>query len=107
MKLLLEALAEREKSAERSALATIVWTLGSTPREAGAKMLVRPDFSVTGTVGGGCGEGVILSVAQEVIETGFARLVEVDLAGDFDDELEVCGGRMKVLVEPVGGRAGD
>jgi len=36
-------------------LATVAATRGSTPRRAGARMLVRPDGSFCGTIGGGCG----------------------------------------------------
>ncbi len=38
------------------ALVTVIQTMGSTPRETGAKMLVFSDGTTLGTVGGGCGE---------------------------------------------------
>ena len=39
-----------------AALATIVETTGSTPREVGAKMIICADGTIFGSVGGGCGE---------------------------------------------------
>ena len=45
-------------------LATIIETTGSTPREVGAKMLICVDGTTYGTVGGGCGEKQVRSVAQ-------------------------------------------
>ena len=44
---------------ETIAVATIVSTLGSTPREVGAKMVVTASGEIIGTVGGGCGEAEV------------------------------------------------
>ncbi|MFM8700566.1 MAG: XdhC family protein, partial [Hyphomicrobiales bacterium] len=44
---------ESIEAAGRVALVTIVSTRGSAPREPGARMIVRPDGSFTGTIGGG------------------------------------------------------
>lgn len=87
-----------------AALATVVATRGSTPREAGARMIVYPDGSIWGTVGGGCGEAEVRRAALDVIESGRPRLLTIDLSGFFGDEHEVCGGRMEVFVEPLGPR---
>lgn len=82
-------------------LATVVQTLGSTPRKAGARMVVYHDGSVLGTVGGGCGEAQVRQAALDVLDTGRARLLRVDLRGFFGDDAEVCGGWMEVLLEPL------
>jgi xanthine dehydrogenase accessory factor len=86
----------------RRALATIIMTKGSTPRKVGAKMLVMPDGSFLGTIGGGCGEQDVFHEAVRVIEDGVSRIVDVDLTADEAGESgDVCGGIMQVFVEPV------
>ena len=91
-----------ESAAARRALATIVMTRGSTPRKVGAKMLVFPDGSFLGTIGGGCGESDVFHEAQRVIEDGQARMLGVDLTADEAGESgDVCGGIMDVFIEPV------
>jgi xanthine dehydrogenase accessory factor len=81
------------------ALATIVNVRGSTPREVGAKMIVRDDGQV-GTIGGGCGEAEVFRKARLLLhESECARLTEVDLTGDFDQqEIGSCGGIMDVFI---------
>lgn len=83
------------------ALATVVRTKGSVPREPGARMLIYPGGQHLGTVGGGCGEGEVLRQAVVVIATGQARLVEVDLTDDISMQSQgICGGSMGILVAP-------
>src|ERR1700732_5490726 len=74
-------------------LATVVNVRGSTPREVGAKMIVRDDGQF-GTIGGGCGEAEVFRKARVLLEEdGEARLAEGDLTGDFDPlEIGSCGG---------------
>src|SRR5271157_2215964 len=68
------------------ALATVINVRGSTPREIGAKMIVRTDGQA-GTIGGGCGEAEVFRKARLLLEEGAgARLAEVDLTGDFDQQ---------------------
>src|ERR1700730_10296853 len=82
------------------ALATIINVRGSTPREVGAKMIIRDDGQF-GTIGGGCGEAEVFRKARLLLEEGAgARLTEVDLTGDFDQqEIGTCGGIMDVFIE--------
>jgi xanthine dehydrogenase accessory factor len=90
------------ESGEVAAVATIVRTKGSTPREVGARMLIRADGKSYGTVGGGCGEADVWSEAMEVLETGVPKLIEVDLLHDHDAEGgRACGGIMFVFIEPL------
>ena len=87
---------------EPAALVTIVATHGSTPQRVGAKMLVFPDGSAMGTIGGGCGEQDVFHEAVKVIEDGQPRVVDIDLTADEAGESgDVCGGIMQVFVEPV------
>src|SRR6201981_1223574 len=82
------------------ALATVFNVRGSTPREVGAKMIVRTDGQF-GTIGGGCGEAEVFRKARVLLEEGGAsRLAEVDLTGDFDQqEIGTCGGIMDVFID--------
>jgi len=95
--------AEALRTLERGqsfALATVVNVRGSTPREVGAKMIVRDDGQF-GTIGGGCGEAEVFRKARVLLEDGGeARLAEVDLTGDFDQqEIGTCGGVMDVFID--------
>ena len=85
---------------QRFALATVVNVRGSTPREVGAKMIVRDDGQF-GTIGGGCGEAEVFRKARLLLQEGKGtRLAEVDLTGDFDQQqIGSCGGIMDVLVD--------
>lgn len=84
------------------ALATVVRTLGSTPRKVGAKMLIRADGSFSGTIGGGCGEAEVWQEAMAALEDGRPRMVVVDLTEPTDGEDKICGGVMDIFVERVG-----
>src|SRR5579859_4190727 len=94
-----EALRTLERG-QSFALATVVNVRGSTPREVGAKMIVRADGQV-GTIGGGCGEAEVFRKARLLLDEGTgARLAEVDLTGDFDQqEIGTCGGIMDVFID--------
>ena len=82
------------------ALATVINVRGSTPREVGAKMIVRHDGQF-GTIGGGCGEAEVFRKARLLLDEGVgARLAEVDLTGDFDQQqIGTCGGIMDVFID--------
>jgi len=85
-----------------AALATIISAHGSTPRKVGAKMLIFADATTFGTIGGGCGERDVLKKALEIILTGHRpAIVSVDLTDEIGTRnADVCGGRMKVYIEP-------
>lgn len=96
-------LAEMVDADETVAVATIVDVRGSAPREVGAKMIIHPFGRHVGTVGGGCGEGDVIRAALDVIQSGAAQIVHVDLTEDISmQSLGVCGGIMDVFVERVG-----
>src|SRR5213594_2517519 len=81
---------------------SVVETRGSTPQKAGAKMLVFPDGSQVGTLGGGCVEAEVKRRALRLLDEGQTELLVFNLDSDYgwDDGL-ICGGRMKMLVDPV------
>jgi xanthine dehydrogenase accessory factor len=88
-------------SEPRVAVATIVRTRGSSPREVGARMLIRPDGATDGTVGGGCGEAEVWRAALEVMADAQPRMVEVNLTNEIAINTDgVCGGIMDIFVEP-------
>lgn len=96
---LLEALHARRPVA----YCRLVETRGSTPQKAGAMMLVFADGSQAGTLGGGCVEAEVKRRALASLATGEASVQTFQLDSDYgwDDGL-ICGGRMQVLVEPIG-----
>jgi xanthine dehydrogenase accessory factor len=98
---------EREVRAGKSvAYTALVETRGSTPQKAGAAMLVFPDGSQTGTLGGGCVEAEVKRRALRLLDAGTAELMTFQLDDNYgwDDGL-ICGGRMKMLIDPI--RPGD
>jgi len=91
------------ESAEDFALVKLIGDRGSTPRAAGAEMLVRRDGSIAGTIGGGLLELTMMRGAAEVLETRRTRVVDLSLAGtdvNSDDEM-ICGGSAEVLIAYV------
>lgn len=87
---------------QKCALATIVQVNGSIPSYESAKMLVREDGSIVGTVGGGCVEAEIWNAAREVMESEKPRLMKFTLGHDaaLDNGL-ICGGQLEVFVEAI------
>lgn len=82
------------------ALATIIESKGSTPREVGAKMIIRAEGQILGSVGGGCGEAQVIWDAARVLAEKTPRISEVDLTGEINDESPTnCGGIMDIFVE--------
>jgi xanthine dehydrogenase accessory factor len=69
---------------ETLAVATIVSTLGSTPREVGAQMVITASGEILGTVGGGCGEAEVRREAVQVIRSRKPAMVKVELMDDIE-----------------------
>ena len=86
---------------ERRVLATVSQAVGSTPRKPGARMLLRPDGSFVGTIGGGCGEAEVWQEAMETLADGAPRIVVVDLTEDVEGDDKICGGVMEVFLERI------
>jgi len=84
----------------------LVETRGSTPQKPGAAMLVFADGSQAGTLGGGCVEAEVKRQALAVLGQNAASVVRFQLDDDYgwDDGL-ICGGRMQVLIDPLGDAA--
>lgn len=99
---LFEEIVRLRRAGRKSALATIIKVNGSIPAYAGARMLVRDDGSIAGTIGGGCVEAEVWQAARGVMETGKTRILSFSLAEDaaYDNGL-ICGGQLEIYIEPV------
>jgi xanthine dehydrogenase accessory factor len=89
-------------SGETFGLATVVNTFRSAPRDPGAALAVSGGGEVVGSVSGGCVEGAVYELAQEVCESGQPVLQTYGISDDtaFDVGL-TCGGIIELFVEPV------
>jgi xanthine dehydrogenase accessory factor len=87
---------------QKCALATITEVRGSIPSFETAKLLVREDGSMIGTIGGGCVEAEVWAAARDIIDTGKPRTMSFNLGQDaaYDNGL-ICGGQLEVFVECV------
>ena len=97
-----EEISRLRRLGQKCALATIVQVNGSIPSYESAKLLVREDGSMLGTIGGGCVEAEVWNAAREVIATERPRNMNFSLGQDaaYDNGL-ICGGQLSVFVEPV------
>jgi len=87
---------------EPAALITVVRTDGSTPREEGARMIVYPDGSSYGTIGGGCAEADVARLSRQIMQSDSGwQIYEVDLTDEADEDGMVCGGTMRILIERI------
>ncbi len=90
------------EAGETVGMGTVVATFQSAPRPAGASMLVGADGSAVGSVSGGCVEGAVYDLAQEVVASGVPVLQRYGVSDD--DAFAVgltCGGILDVYVEKV------
>ncbi len=96
----LAALLERHP---RLAMATVVSAVGSTPRETAARMLVLPDGTTHGTIGGGKFESLVLEDARGLLSRGGLPFTKeyVFLPEGENSFGAVCGGRATVMLEIV------
>ncbi|HAX69622.1 MAG TPA: xanthine dehydrogenase [Anaerolineae bacterium] len=101
MKTIYQALSELEKNNGSAALCTVVKSEGSTPRHVGSKMLVYPDGSFIGTVGGGDLEHRVLDEAWMALGDGETRFLHYNMADPSRGDPGVCGGQVEVFVEPI------
>jgi len=99
---LFDELVRLRRVGQKSALATIVQVNGSIPSYESAKLLVREDGSMIGTIGGGCVEAEVWNAAREVIATERPRHMKFSLGQDaaYDNGL-ICGGQLEVFVEAI------
>jgi xanthine dehydrogenase accessory factor len=97
-----EEIVKLRREGRRGAVATIVNVRGSIPSFKTAKMLVRDDGSIVGTIGGGCVEADVWQAARQVMEEEKPRTLTFNLNQDpkYDTGL-ICGGTLDIFIEPL------
>ena len=97
-----EEIVKLRQQGRRGAVATIVSVHGSIPSFKTAKMLVRDDGSIVGTIGGGCVEADVWQASREVMESERPRTLSFNLnQNPKHDTGLVCGGTLDIFIEPV------
>ena len=95
---------EWHRAGKGAVIATVVETWGSAPRAVGSQMVVSGAGEMEGSVSGGCVEGAVVVEAMELVGSGAAKLLDFGVSDDEAFAVGLaCGGRIRVLVEPVGG----
>ncbi len=94
-------LAALEAEGKEAALVTIVAARGSVPRHEGSKMLVLPDGSTEGTIGGGDMEHRVITEALAALTDGQLRVRDYVFQDPLKGDVGVCGGEIQVVIEPV------
>jgi len=85
------------------ALATVIETWGSAPRPVGSMLAISAEAEMAGSVSGGCVEGAVVAEAMEALEDGVPRVLEYGVSDDEAFAVGLaCGGRIRVMVEPLG-----
>jgi xanthine dehydrogenase accessory factor len=89
---------ELQSAGTSCVLCIITSTSGSTPRKAGSKMLVLPDGSIFGTIGGGSIELAVIRDAAEIFRSREPMVRSYELEEDLAMH---CGGSVSVYFDPV------
>jgi len=94
-----EEIIRLKREGRQCALATVVQSIGSSPQREGAKMLVRDDGSIMGTLGGGCIEAEVKQASLMAMKNGTPQTFPFELTEKHGGL--VCGGKILVYIEPV------
>ena len=91
------------RSGRRATMATLVRTVGTTPRKEGTKMFVGDEGNIFGSVTiGGCVDARVIEHANEVLSSSAPRLLNMQLGDEEAWEIGLtCGGAVDVYVEPL------
>lgn len=102
MREILQPVQEWFDKGKKVALATVVHTYGSAPRQFGSKMAVNQDGLMTGSVSGGCVEGAVVAEALDVLKTRMPKLIHYGVTDDLAMSVGLaCGGSIDVWVEEL------
>lgn len=98
-----EAALAWHRQGKGAALATVIETWGSAPRQAGSQLAISGEGEMLGSVSGGCVEGAVITEALDALQDRKSRLLTFGVSDEtaFAAGL-ACGGTIRVLVEPVG-----
>ncbi|MEZ5825453.1 MAG: XdhC family protein [Geminicoccaceae bacterium] len=84
------------------AIATVVSTWGSSPRQAGSQLVVDDEGRMQGSVSGGCIEGAVIKEARECMDGAPPKLLAFGVSNEQAWEVGLaCGGKVEVYVEAV------
>lgn len=99
---ILETVENWLKQSRTIALATVVSTWGSAPRQVGSKMAVTSDLAMIGSVSGGCVETAVIEEASDILKSKKPRLLNFGISDDMAWDVGLtCGGKISVFVEPL------
>jgi xanthine dehydrogenase accessory factor len=102
MKDIYTEIANALEAKEQLALATIINRVGSAPREAGAKYLVKKDGTAVGSIGGGCVEADVWQEARKTMEKGGGKVLHFNLTSEqLAEGGLICGGNIDIFLEPL------
>jgi xanthine dehydrogenase accessory factor len=98
-----EAALAWHREGKGAALATVIETWGSAPRQAGSQLAISGEGEILGSVSGGCVEGAVIAEALDALQDRKSRILTFGVSDEtaFAAGL-ACGGTIRVLVEPVG-----
>lgn len=96
-----QKIAEAYTAGQPIVVATIISDSGSVPRHTGAKMVIYPDGTIFGTIGGGEFENRAKQAAVEVFQSGKPRILSMKLVDPAKGDAGVCGGQAEIFLEPV------
>ena len=103
----LESLVGILEKGERAAVSSVIARSGSVPAPANAKLLVRSDGQIVGTVGGGALEADVHAAAKKAVASGRPIVQQFDFWNKVSpDSLQICGGKITVYTEVVHPQAG-
>jgi xanthine dehydrogenase accessory factor len=99
------AIVELAESRGAFALAVVLRDEGSTPRKAATKAIIEADGAIRGTIGGGKVEAETQRLAVEAVRAGRPMLFDFALKGSgAEDDQPLCGGSMRILIDPGAAR---
>jgi xanthine dehydrogenase accessory factor len=102
-----QTIAELADQGCRLALVVVLAAEGSTPRKAGAKAVVQANGVLHGTIGGGAVEAEAQQRSADAIVSGRPEVFAFNLEGSFvTEDHPLCGGRMRVLIDPTAAQHG-
>lgn len=91
------------RAGQGAALATVIETWGSAPRQAGSQLAVSGSGEMLGSVSGGCVEGAVIAEALDALADRKPRILTFGVSDETAFAVGLaCGGTIRVLVEPVG-----
>src|SRR4051812_42371537 len=90
------------RTGRRATMATLVRTIGTTPRKEGTKMFLGDDGNIFGSVTiGGCVDASVIEHSPAILRSGIPQLMHLELGNDEAWELGLsCGGAVDVFIEP-------